>query len=534
LKYKNAMMKKSIIITSFLTILMFSGCSKDWLNNVEPQGKLLEANYYATPDEALKGLVGVYNMIKNQYYSGTWSSYYLMASLPSDDAAAVGGGPADRPEFHSFDEYTTSSITSSLQEQWNRCYFAIYRANVLIERTSTMTDPGVLQIQAEAKMLRAWMFFDLVRNFGQVPLVNHELTPDEYGQAKVPEADIYAQIVQDLKDAAAGLPATRSSDDAYRQTKWSALALLGKVYVFMASPFYNIGTANYDLAATTLKDVIDNSGKALLTDYDKIWWYANEFNNETFIEVSYGPSPAGALYWGNGAESQSNIIQQLDGPRGITISDTINAGWGFDMITQACVDAYKSQGDSVRLHGSVLAEWQLKQFRATDSTKITSFEKNEGYTTFYTKKRTTWFAENPSASAFWSYPNNERILRLGEVYLLYAEALNRSTTPDDATARQYVNLVRERASLTDIPSTVSGVDLYKAIKLERRLELAGEGCRFYDLVRWEGDFDAGKGDDAKSMLVPLGFVLGKHEHYPIPNNEINNSKGMLLQNPAYQ
>lgn len=534
------MMKKTIIITSSLILLMFLGCSKDWLNNVTPQGKLLESNYYSTPDQAETGLIGVYNAVKDQYMNGVWSSYYLMASLPSDDAIAMGGGPTDRPEFHSWDEFTSTPITSGILQVWERDYYAIYRANVLIARTSTMTDEGVLLVQAEAQVIRAWMYFDLVCQFGQVPLITTELAPSEYDQPKKTEAEIFAQIVTDLQSAIttydnikASNPKLISALPKWRMNGYAAKGLLGKVYVFMASPFYNIDPAtNYANAATTLKDVISNGPYSLLADYDKIWWYANEFNEETLIEISYGPSPAAATYWGNGSESQSNIIQQLDGPRGIDLNDTINPGWGFDMVTQSLVDAYKLQKDSVRLHGTVIAEWQIKQFHITDTTFVTKFDRNEGYTGYYTKKRTTWVAENPSAGV-WSYYNNERILRLGDIYLLYAEALNRQSSPDDATALAYVNKIRERVSLPDLTG-LSGAELYKAIKLERRLELAQEGMRFYDLVRWEGDSDKGLGDDAKFSLVPLGFVVGKHEHYPIPQQDIDNSNGILLQNPAYQ
>jgi hypothetical protein len=530
------MMKKSIIITSFLAILIFFGCSKDWLSNVEPQSKLLEVNYYSTPQEALNGLIGVYSMIKNQYFQGVWASWYLMESLPSDDAVAVGGGPNDRPELHSVDEYTITPITGGLINVWDRCYFGIYRANVVIARTAGSTDAGILQIQAEAKALRAYLYFDLVRFWGQVPLVTTELTPDQYGQPKVTEQEIFNQIVADLKDAVANLydkddpRYPRKGIDAYRVAKYAAMGLLGKVYTYMASPYYGLGTDNYALAAAQLKDVIDNGNYQLLTDYDKIWWYANEFNKETLMEVSYGPSPSTATYWGNGAESQSNVIIQLDGPRGIDVNSTINPGWGFDMITPELVQAYKDAGDSVRLHGTALAEWQLRQIPLCDTchTYIHSFDKQPGYTGYYTKKRTTWKAQNPAA-AVWSYSNNERVLRLGDIYLLYAEALNRQSSPDDATALHYVNLLRERALLTDLPPQ-TGDNLFKTIQKERRLELAQEGQRFFDLVRWEG----GPGQTATTQLVPIGFQVGKHEHFPIPANEISYSHGALLQNPAYE
>lgn len=503
-------------------IVIFGGCSDEWLNDIEPQGKLLEVNYYETESEIKNGLVSIYSMYKNQYWQGVWSSWYLAASIPSDDAVPHGGGRGDRPEIWAMDDYAVTPITEGLESLWDRSYYGIYRSNVLIQRVDVTARESNKNMVAEAKMLRALFNFDLVRYFGEVPLIDHTLTAEEYDQSKNSKEEIYQFIVKDLKDAAEDLPVSWTGEDKYRMTKYAAHGLLGKVYMYMASPFYDLGAAYYDSAATQLKLVIDDGPYTLEPDYNLIWWYDNEFNNETLIEMSY--AYGSGEYWAGGAESESNVIQQLTGPRGLLWDaaaphkDTLVNGWGFDMVTQDLVDEYRLQGDSVRLHGTALAEWQLKEFG------VDTLDHNEAYTGYYTNKRATWTLQNPDRGV-WSWGNNERILRLADIYLLYAEALNRTGNDGDAIIN--ADIVRTRAGLGSIADVMSdqGIDLYAAIKLERRLELAQEAQRFFDLVRW---------GDAGTVLGPLGFVEGKNEHYPIPQVEIDDSNGALIQNPAYQ
>jgi hypothetical protein len=514
-------MKYKIIIFATLVVSL-GACSDEWLNDIEPQGKLLEVNYYETEEEIKNGLVSIYSMYKNQYWQGTWSSWYIAASIPSDDAVPHGGGRGDRPEIWDLYDYNYTPITLGLESIWDRCYFGIYRSNVIITRVDPNARPSNRQMIAEAKMLRALFNFDLVRYFGEAPLIDHILTSEEYAQKKDSKADIFNLIVNDLKDASADLPESWTGEDKYRMTKYAAHGLLGKVYTYMASPFYNLGTTYYDSAATQLNLVIDQGPYSLEDDFDQIWRYENEFNDETLIEMSY--SFGTGEFWDGGAESPGNVIQQLTGLRGALWtagsvgSDTLTVGWGFDLITQDLVDEYRAQGDSVRLHGTALAEWQLIDWG------LTSIEKNEAYTGYYTKKRMSWKELNPGGLV-WGWGNNERILRLADIYLLYAEVL--SQTGSDAEAITYVDIVRTRAGLGSITTVMSSqsLDLYAAIKLERRLELAQEAQRYFDLIRW---------GDAGSVLGPLGFVAGKHEHYPIPQTEIDDSQGALIQNPAYQ
>ncbi len=511
-------MKYKISILA-IALTFLGGCSDTWLNDIEPQGKLLEVNYYQTEDEIKKGLVSIYSMWKNQYWQGEWSGWYMYASMPSDDAVPHGGGTTDRAEFWAAHEFEITPITDGIKQLWDRSYFGIYRANVLLGRVDINASATNKIVVAEARMLRALFYFDLVKYFGEVPLIDHVLTPSEYDQAKVSKEEIFRFIAEDLKKAAADLPVSWTGEDKYRMTKYAALGLLGKVYTYMASPYYNIDAAYYDSAATQLKLVIDEGQYVLEEDYDMIWWYANEFNNETLIEMSYGyGSGISAPFFDGDSDSEGNVIQQLCGPRGINTNDTLTNGWGFDMVTQDLVNEYRLQGDSVRLHATTMAEWQFLEWG------ITTWEENEGYTGYYSKKRTTWKIPNPGGIE-WGYNTNERILRLGDIILLYAEAL--SQTGNDPDAIDNVDILRTRAGLGSISDVMTdqGLDLYSAIKLERRLELAKEGERFFDLVRW---------GDAASVLGTQGFQAGKHEHMPIPQFEIDDSNGALIQNPSYQ
>lgn len=511
-------MKYKISILA-ITMAFLGGCSDEWLNDIEPQGKLLEVNYYQTEQEIKNGLVAVYSMFKNQYWQGSWSGWYIYASFPSDDAVAHGGGRADRPEFWAVDDYTVTPITEGIKQLWDRSYYGIYRANVLLSRVDVDAAAINRIMVAEARMLRAYLYFDLVRYFGEVPLIDHILTPEEYDQPKVSKAEVFRLIVEDLKKAAADLPVSWSGEDRYRMTKYGALGLLGKVYTYMASPFYSVDAVYYDSAATVLQQVINEGPYELEDNFDTIWWYNNEFNDETLIEMSYAfTAAAPEPFWDGDADGEGNVIQQLCGPRGITANDTIVNGWGFDMVTQDLVDEFRAQGDSVRLHATTIAEWQFKEWG------VTQFAKNEKYTGYYSKKRTTWSAINPGG-AVWGWSNNERILRLGDIYLLYAECLNQTGNDPDAITQ--ADIIRTRAGLGSISEVMSdqGLDLYAALKLERRLELAQEGERFFDLVRW---------GDAGTVLGPLGFETGRNEHLPIPQVEIDDSNGALVQNEAYQ
>jgi len=181
------------------------------------------------------------------------------------------------------------------------------------------------------------------------------------------------------------------------------------------------------------------------------------------------------------------------------------------MVSQDLIAAYDAEGDSERKYGTAYGEDFLTSIGAS------SWEQPEGYTGWYSKKRAPWAHLTSESSPEWNFETNERMIRYADVLLMCAEAYLQSGTGNPLPL---VNQVRERAMPDNPLSAVTMED----IKLERRLELAMEGHRFFDLVRW---------GDAASELGEFGFIENKHEVFPIPQSEIDNSNGALLQNNNY-
>lgn len=495
-----------------ITLIIFSaGCSKDWLE-MDPVGEKLENNFYQTESEIYQGLIAAYSMLQTKYFSG-WASYYFMANFPSDDSEVVGGGPNDRPEYHAMSDFTMLATNSAALQLWRRNYYGIYRANVVILNANPEASQKSKEYVAEAKFLRAYFYFELVKFFGDVPLITKQLGASEYNQSRVAAATVYEQVVADLKEAIPDLAI--NPEEKWRATKGAAQSLLGKVYLYMASPGYQSkydfelsATEYYTLVAEQLLEVINSGLYDLEPNYDDIWQLSHEHGIESIFEIEYSNIQRGSD-WGNGRANGGNIDVQMSGPRGIS-TDTLNAGWGFDMVTQDLIDAYNAEGDNIRRDGTAYGESFLNDIGAS------GWEENDGYTGWFSKKRAPWIHATFQGNAEWNYETNERMIRYADVLLMMSEALIGSGTgnPD-----QYINLVRARAELDPI----AGVTM-DDIKKERRLELAMEGFRFFDLVRW---------GDAATVLGPRGFVQGKHELFPIPQEEIINSNYTLTQNDNY-
>jgi hypothetical protein len=303
--------------------------------------------------------------------------------------------------------------------------------------------------------------------------------------------------------------------DNYRAIKGAAQMLLGKAYLYMASPYFQqrysfdqSASTYYSLAAEQFNLVIESGNYDLEENYDDIWLLSHEHGVESVFEIEYANIDRGGD-WGNGRVNGGNIDVQMSGPRAIS-TDTLNAGWGFDMVTTDLIALYNAEGDQERLDGTAYGETFLRSIGAS------GWEENEGYTGWFSKKRAPWVYATSSAGTEWNYETNERVMRYGDLLLMHAEALLGSGSGDPTVP---FNLVRERAGLDPL-GTVTMDD----IKKERRLELAMEGFRFIDLVRW---------GDAPSVLADEGFTENKHEVFPIPQDEISNSNNVLQQNENY-
>jgi hypothetical protein len=276
----------------------------------------------------------------------------------------------------------------------------------------------------------------------------------------------------------------------------------------------------YDKAIEVLTPVATNSNYALEPGFWKVFKGTNRHGMESIFEINF--SSLGT------SEGNSDIF--LFGPRaGVTFNDTITSGWGFNQPTNLLVDAFKSMNDKVRLNATVFFADTLQAYYNRAQGKVTPIVWTFPRDGFYDRKH--YPDPNLSVGNTHSrFSNPDIILRLGDVYLMLAEAYVRSS--NTGKALEFINKIRDRVKLPQL-SSVTLAD----VKLERRLEMALEGERYFDLVRWTGDGDQ---IDADHVLAPLGYDIGTpgtktNGLFPIPQAEINSTYGAnkLVQNGGY-
>ena len=494
-----------IVVTMAMALL---SCKKEFVD-IDPKGQFLSENYYKDKDQAYGGLVGVYDIMRKN--SGGFENMITMMNAGSDDHVAGGGGATDGAGIQGFSNYTlTSTIVPG--SFWNDNYQGVFRANTLLSKLPNTEMDATLKarLAAESKALRAFCYFNLVRMFKNVPLLLEPLTATNmYDVTQATPAAVYTQIETDLLAAIAVLPPTVPvTTEAGRFTKGSAQALLGKVYLYQ-----NKGT----LAAAQFAEVngatpggTSQYGYRLLSNFSDLWVVANKFNTESILEV--GHSSAGNSDWGwwGSARDEGNTVNVMVGPRsysrpaGSTAPD-LPSGWSFNVFTQDLYDAIKLDP---RFGATV---FDLKALKLAGQADYIEGYQNTGYFLNKFLPRQTDVRTGGGALEL-NYKQNTYVIRLADTYLMEAEALGGT----GARAQALLDAVRARLGLPSTPVSLA------AIKLERRLELAGEGHRFFDLVRW---------GDAVAKLGSRGFVAGKNEIFPIPFRELQGTK--LVQNPGY-
>jgi len=482
-----------------------TACKKSFLD-VQPKGTTLEGNYYQDPGEAYAGLVAAYNPL-GWTVVGTYCPKMVVMNLASDDCYAGGGSASDVQGFQDWNDYKLSPATPNLPaDLWSRNFTGIYRSNVMLEKVPGvpgLSDADKARYIAETKFLRAYYYFDLVRLFGNVPLILKSLSASEiYTQVQAKPADVYAQIEKDLKDAIPDLPGTVPSTENGRVTKGAGLALLGKVIL------YQNNTSRMQEAAGYFEQVNSSPNYHLLPDFADIFRPDNKFNPESIFEI-YHTSAAGKG-WGNWPNFDGNVGVQMVGPRGYKgpLYESNASGYGFNPITPQLAAALK--GDPRWAYTVADIDSMRKAGTATYDT--TGYQ-NTGY--FIQKFAPLAQFEGKVGDIPLNWPNDEIEIRLADTYLMESEALVRGGG-DAAKAQYYLDQVRQRVGLPSVPATLDNI--YN----ERRLELATEGHRWFDLVR------TGK---AATALAFKGFQANKNELLPIPLSELNNTK--LVQNPGY-
>lgn len=503
------MKRNRYILLSATFVLMLAGsCSKFVDYNPREDFKITELDYLASEADYRTMAVSVYSPVQ-------WLNQMVpVGDIASDNSVTGGESASDVLSLQQIDDYTLTPVNSTLRELWVAAYEGINRANYMHQYReknlagTTINFAGKDALYGEIYFLRAYYYFSLVRMFGGVPLfTDKRLTLSESRTlSRASKEEVYQQIEADLNAAINVLPATQAQKG--RITKYAAQALLGKVLLYQSK---------FEAAATTLESVITANAFSLVSDFGSIFLESGENGPESVFEIQYS-NKSPYYNWGGYNRGQGNYAVQQNGVRGINGSDAMPyaAGWSTNLPTQNLAAAYTA-GDQ-RKAVTVLDIEAYKN--ANPSFNITYQVAPYKNTGLYNQKYLPRKGQT-SGQIELNYLNNYRTLRYAEVLLMAAEAYNRSATPNDDKARNYLNQVRARAfgdNAHNINS--SGAALRQAIWDERRLELAMEGDRFFDLVR--------TGQAAGKLT---GFITGKHELFPIPQEEVNISG--LEQNPNY-
>ena len=486
-------MKKLIFtLATIATLAVLPSCEK--FLNVDPPYAQDAENFFQTPEDYERALVGAYDLLQSSFLT-LW-----IGEIASDNAIAGGESVNDSKGLHDIDNMTHGGVNVELRNvlRWN--YTGITRANYILEHKDNIDFPRKAHILAEAKFLRAYYYFELVKYFGDVPLIIDKRIGIEEARTipRAPKAEVYAQIEADLVAAAAVL--TPVAAQKGRATRGAAKALLGKVYLYQNK---------FTEAAAIFDEIIDSGQYSLYPDYSQLFSVAAENNSETIFDVEYTGLEGGSYgclicLEGNAAVG-FQVIRQYTGP-------VYGDGNSYNLPTPELYAAFSPIDP--RRAATVL---DIEAFIAaqTNPASITYAIGAGGHTGYYNNKYIKKQGEIGLPDNDLTSPVNYRVLRYADVLLMAAEAHYQLGNPSRATA--LVNQIRQRAG---IPG--ASVNSIEKVYNERRLELSGEGLRFFDLVR----------TGQAAQYIP-GFVVGKHEVFPIPQVEIDLAGGTWSQNPGY-
>ncbi|MDU0370004.1 RagB/SusD family nutrient uptake outer membrane protein [Hymenobacter endophyticus] len=482
-----------------LTLGLLGGCGEKFLEEA-PTDQVTDANFYRTATDAIQATTAIYGELitAGQYNAALWG----IGDIGSDISTTGGGGGGDGIEYQQLDFYNIPTTNPVVNRLWGSCYVGIGRANIVLQKVPAMSIDAAIQKRCigEAQFLRAKYYFDLVRVYGDVPLLT--TPPTTLAEVNIPRtaaAQVYAQIEKDLTDAIGNLPPSHSGDDIGRATKWSATALLAKVY---------LTEGKMGEAATRAREVINGSGKVLWDSYADNFKVANENGKESLFEAQF---ISGRNQWTQDGPGFSG--NEFFGPRGQGVVP--QGGYGFNIPEADFVAGYEA-GD-LRRDATI---WKPGDVYPDGRTQPASLP---GSPNGYGVKK--WFVGKTNTN-IWDSELNIPVMRLAEVYLILAEAAGPSTEGFEA-----LNKVRRRAFGKPINSTssndLSGLsgDAYKqAIWRERKYELAFENDRWFDMKR--------TGELLTSTQLKAKGIKSFNVVLPIPQSELDVNPG-LRQNTGY-
>ena len=551
-------MKKTLLYLAALATAASATIACDDFLEETVNGQQTLDSYFVTEDEATSYLNGCYNALT---FYGWWQiqNFWIMTDMCSDDMW-MGNLSQSQGDYYSLAHYQgVGQSNGPLNNYWMHRYKGILSCNVAINRIPNAHFQDTQKQErfiAEAKFLRGYYYFDLVRNFGGVPIVNDFMMPEDVeGITRSSASEVWALVEQDFRDAAAVLPERSQypSSELGRATKGAALGYLGKSLVYQEK---------WQEAASILKQVIDSKQYELMEDFGDVWNVDTNNNKESLFEIQTTFNETYAL---------GNALSVVSANR-----TEVNDGWAWGLPTSDLEQAFIDEGDYERLRWTIIktgateiageddfAELVADQYAAQSNQHSDMIEG-----TYYispdvhksarvSRKLYIPYKKRPSKWSQDFIPLDIRLLRYADILLLYAEACNE--LGNDSEAQWALNQVRNRVGRDNVTST--GNTLKQAIRTERRLELALEYNRLYDIRRWESIKNPGH-KVITEILGPNGSFVKRNTNvltadpyeyaatkepsdkgitfdesrdllFPIPLYEIEHSNGSITQNPGW-
>ena len=540
---KTKMNIKPLYIVLCGLVLSFTSC-KDYLTEIEPGTVLLE-DFFVSTDAAVQNVTGCYTPLMWEY-NRTYCPEWFIGDIASDDALKGGGSTTDMADIYDVENWRTTDQNTFVLDFYQAQYQGIGRCNLALEYINKMEigiDSAFTQdmkdrLLGEVHYLRAYYYFRLVRLFAGVPMTLEVLRSSEDWEMPRASVDVvFTQILSDLEQANAKLwlKSEYPEADMGRATKGAAQAMLMKTNLYMASPYWQKHGLSKTAAqcyadAKAWGDSIINSGEYdLCPNYEDNFTCAGENGIESVFEIQYAE-----VAWGDYGEgfgfTAGSFTQILVRSR----NSVIGGGWGFNHPTQNLYNEFEA-GDIRRDVAILIPDTSINEDYQTITEEI--YLGNIMLNNKYGMYRDP--SDIGGGYGKWSLhasrgPLNNKQIRYADVLLMYAEAC--LETGDEGTALTYINKVRSRVGLPDAPVADNAT-----LRHERRCELAMEGHRWFDLVRWEGvdgnglkaHMDAYKAQESADVQHHIQeFVAGKHELLPIPQEE-RQLDPLLSQNPGY-
>lgn len=469
------------ILFLFIFITLFTACSEDFID-LAPISDQSTANFYKNQTDLDQAVIAAYDALQDgAQYGGNGFDHFMEVVSDNSFNDNTTQNSGQRAQF---DNFQVTSNNTLLNDAWNSCYKGIQRCNIVLNRIDNieMSDSLKNIRKGEVKFIRALTYFNLVRIWGDIPLVINEVKDpfEGFDHTRNSQDEVYLQIIKDLEEAITSLPNNFKTPDVGRATKGAAQTLLGKVY---------LTRKQYQQAVTVLEQVINTNTYKLLPNFADIFKVSNKNNAESIFEVQY---KSGTSAEGNGTTDP-------------TQGQDVNNKPSNNIVT-----LFKANTDT----------------RFDASIQITTGSP-------YVKKRVD------ARGSDGTFGFNTMVLRYADVLLMAAEALN-EIGYNNGKAFDYLNQVRTRAKATPYTTTdlANQESFRQAMDKERRLELAFENHRWFDLLRTGKALEvmnaANAGGNSPNAASALAFTMKAHQVlFPLPQTQIDASAGQLKQNQGY-